>query len=106
MAKTLPLEDYLKLVANLSGIDPNNIRLDIGGTSFTIKTDQNAPTKRPKKPDWAKTLRIDNWQAATVPSVRKAYRELSKSAHPDRGGSQELQTVLNKALHSALEALE
>ncbi|MEF2247723.1 replicative DNA helicase [Paenibacillus sp. IITD108] len=56
-----------------------------------------------KNDPWWKVLGV--LKTATSQEIEKAYRELSKKYHPDRGGSNELMVRINRAIAEARRAV-
>ncbi len=53
----------------------------------------------PAPPHWSEILGVP--RTATLDEVHRAYRDLAKKRHPDRGGSQDLMAELNTAKAAA-----
>lgn len=58
----------------------------------------------PGRKSWREVLKL-NGSALTPDAVDRAYRELATEAHPDRGGSTDAMTELNRARAEAKAAL-
>jgi hypothetical protein len=53
--------------------------------------------------DWHEVLGLTRSISTTKDSVDRAFRELSQERHPDRGGSHEAMSELNRARQEALK---
>lgn len=78
-----------------SHVHPRCRRAWFRWTRTALRDDQ------PIGPHWSEVLRIDR-RVASSKEINAAYKRLAQHAHPDKGGSAELMTQLNKAREEAL----
>lgn len=106
----IPVDRYAKVESNLQAIhhiiearrtELRHGTLALVRATFTGFTALPAPQGSKAKRQWRTVLQF-NAGKVTVEQVETAFRQAAKSAHPDRGGSNEAMAELNAARTEAL----
>jgi hypothetical protein len=96
------VEDNLQAIHHI--IEARRTELRHGGLNIVKQTFKGF-TALPA-PDWKRTLQLDTpGRIVTRQDVENAYRELAKTAHPDKGGSSEQMAALTAAKTLALASI-
>lgn len=92
-----------KTVECLRGVDRAGCTsiLEMAYRGFAQLPAHVTPAPRP----WWRVLGFESSDGLDMASVKRRFRELSRTRHPDRGGSHEAMSELNQALADAKKAL-
>jgi hypothetical protein len=103
----IPVDRYTTVEANLQAIhhiiEARRVELR-HGTLALVKASFRGFRALPPPPGskhWSDVLNVS--PAATPEEIDRAYRKLASAAHPDRGGSHEQMTTLNRARELGLQ---
>lgn len=109
----IPVDRYTSIQANLQAISHviNARRVELRhGTLALVRASFTGFTALagPSVVDWRKILKVhgmDGTPQTIMMAAEKNFRELSKTAHPDRGGSHEQMAALTAAIAQARKEL-
>lgn len=109
--RCIAVDRYPKVEHNLQAIhhilEARRTEMRHGGLHIVRQTFKGfvaLPAPEAAKP-WREVLGLVHNRAVTPHCINQAYRELAKTAHPDRGGSKEQMAVLTRARDEALRAI-
>lgn len=107
-ALTLPCDTFNTIEGNIAAIAAHiqaTRTIERNGVATTFEMFAGfmalpAPTAGQRKKPWYEILQVG--ETATRGQIQRAYRALSKKAHPDNGGSSEAMHELNEARRESL----
>ena len=106
----IPVDRYATIEANLQAIhhiiEARRVELRHGTLHLVRATFRGfRALPDPNRKTWREVLKMREINAPTADAVNAQYRQLASKAHPDKGGSAEAMSELNRAREQALQEI-